>query len=42
MPTFDEARKMILDSVTPLGIERVALLDSLGRVIAEESTHRFH
>lgn len=36
MPTFDEARKMILDSVAPLGIERVAILDSLGRVIADE------
>ncbi|HEY6871817.1 MAG TPA: gephyrin-like molybdotransferase Glp [Geobacteraceae bacterium] len=36
MPTFDEARRMILDSVAPLGVERVAILDSLGRVIAED------
>src|SRR6266568_2712656 len=36
MPSFEEARKIILDSVTPLGIERVAILDSLGRVIAED------
>lgn len=36
MPTFDDARSQILSSVAPLGIERVALLDSLGRVIAED------
>jgi len=36
MPTFADARSQILSSVAPLGIERVALLDSLGRVIAEE------
>jgi len=34
MPTFEEARGKILQSVAPLGIERVSLLDSLGRVIA--------
>ena len=36
MPTFEEARKIILDSVVPLGIERVMLLDAPGRVLAEE------
>lgn len=36
MPTFEDARNIILSSVAPLGIERVALLESLGRVIAEE------
>lgn len=35
MPTLDQARKIILDSVSPIGIERVPLLDSLGRVLAE-------
>ena len=35
MPTFEEARKAILDSVGPLGVERVAILESAGRVIAE-------
>ena len=36
MPTFEEARKTILDSVAPLGIERVMLLDAPGRVLAED------
>lgn len=36
MPTFEDARSQILSSVAPLGIERVALLDSLGMVIAED------
>ena len=36
MPTFEEARSIILKSVSPLGAERVALLDSLGRAIAED------
>ncbi|MGA2152389.1 MAG: gephyrin-like molybdotransferase Glp [Geobacteraceae bacterium] len=36
MPTFEDARNIILNSVTPVGIERVAILDSLGRVITEE------
>ena len=35
MPTFEEARKTILESVAPLGIERVMLLDAPGRVLAE-------
>jgi molybdopterin molybdotransferase len=34
MPTFEEARRKILQNVTTLGIERVSLLDALGRVIA--------
>ncbi|HTG83019.1 MAG TPA: gephyrin-like molybdotransferase Glp [Geobacteraceae bacterium] len=36
MPTFEEARRIILSSVAPLGVERVTILDSLGRVIAED------
>ncbi|KAF0220114.1 MAG: molybdopterin [Geobacteraceae bacterium] len=36
MPTFEEARKIILAGISPLGVERVTLLESLGRVIAEE------
>lgn len=38
MPTFEEARRIICDSVAPLGIERVSLLDAPGRVLAEEIT----
>jgi molybdopterin molybdotransferase len=36
VPTFEEARSIILDRIAPLGIERVGVLDSLGRVIAED------
>jgi molybdopterin molybdotransferase len=36
MPTYEEARSIILKSVPTLGVERVSLLDSLGRVIAED------
>jgi len=36
MPTFEEARKIILDNVTPLGAERVETLESLGRVLSED------
>jgi len=36
MPTYEEARSIILARVSPLGIERVALLDSLGMVVAED------
>lgn len=36
MPAFEEARRIILNSVSPLGIERVALLDSLGMIVAED------
>ena len=38
MPTYEEARSIILNRVAPLGVERVSLLDALGRVIAEEVT----
>jgi molybdopterin molybdotransferase len=38
MPSFEDARSMILDSVAPLGVERVALLEALGRVLAEDMT----
>lgn len=36
MVSFEEARSMILDRVQPLGIERVNLLDAVGRVLAED------
>ena len=36
MPSFEDARRIILDSVAPLGVERVELLESLGRIIAED------
>lgn len=36
MPTFEEARKIILDSVIPLGVEKVEMLDAVGRVLAED------
>lgn len=36
MPTFEEARKIILDSVVPLGAEKVETLEALGRVLAED------
>ena len=36
MPTFEEARQIILNSITPLGSERVPLLDAPGRVLSEE------
>ena len=36
MPTFEEARSIILDAVNPLGKEKVEVLESLGRVLAED------
>ena len=36
MITVDEALATVLDSVHSLGVERVALLDALGRVLAQE------
>jgi molybdopterin molybdotransferase len=36
MPTFEEARKIILDSVIPLGVEKVEILTAVGRVLAED------
>ena len=36
MPTFDEARDLILRCAAPLGVEVVALDDSLGRVLATD------
>lgn len=38
MPTFEEARRVICDSVAPLGVERVSIFDAPERVIAEEIT----
>jgi molybdopterin molybdotransferase len=36
VPSFEEARKIVLDHVAPLGAERVALLDAVGRTLAED------
>jgi molybdopterin molybdotransferase len=36
MPSFEEARRLILDNITRLASERVGLLESLGRVTAED------
>jgi molybdopterin molybdotransferase len=36
MPAFEEARRIILEHVTQLSSERVGLLESLGRVLAED------
>jgi molybdopterin molybdotransferase len=36
MPTYEEARSCILESITPLGAEKVEILESLGRVLAED------
>jgi len=36
MISADEALKLVLDNVTPLGIERTPVLDALGRVLAED------
>ncbi len=38
MTAFEEARRIILEHVTELSAERVGLLDSLGRVLAEDVT----
>ncbi len=36
MPSFEEARKIILDAVSPLGAGVVPILDAVGRVLAED------
>ncbi|MBJ6725285.1 molybdopterin molybdotransferase MoeA [Geomesophilobacter sediminis] len=36
MPGFEEARRIILANVQPLGEERVPLLDALGRVVSQD------
>lgn len=36
MPTFEEARSCILELTNPLGTEKVELLESVGRVLAED------
>ena len=36
MTSFEDARSIILRNITPVGIERVAILDSLGGIISEE------
>jgi molybdopterin molybdotransferase len=35
VPSFTEARSIILDRVAPLGVERVDILEAVGRVLAE-------
>jgi len=36
MTSANQALQLVLENVTPLGVERVPILDALGRVIAEE------
>jgi molybdopterin molybdotransferase len=36
VPSFEEARKIILDHAAPLGVEVVPALDAVGRVLAED------
>jgi len=36
MITVDEALNIVLDNVTPLGVERASIVDASGRVLAEE------
>lgn len=36
MPSFTEARSIILERIAPLGVERVGILESVGRVLAED------
>ena len=36
MISADEALAIVLDAVAPLGLERIALPDALGRVLGEE------
>ncbi|MGH7914416.1 MAG: molybdopterin molybdotransferase MoeA [Candidatus Binataceae bacterium] len=36
MISADEALQLVLENVTPLGVERTPILDALGRVLAEE------
>jgi len=36
MPTYEEARSIILSNVHPLGVERAPLLEALGRVVADD------
>jgi molybdopterin molybdotransferase len=38
MPSFDEARQLILDHVPQMGTERTYLLDAAGRVLAQDIT----
>jgi len=35
MPTYEQARRLILENITPLGLEFVPVIDALGRVTAE-------
>jgi molybdopterin molybdotransferase len=38
MPTFEEGRRIVLDHVSPLGVERCQILDAVGRVLAADIT----
>jgi molybdopterin molybdotransferase len=42
MMKFEEARTTILENISPLGTEEVELLDSLGRVAAEDTVASFN
>jgi molybdopterin molybdotransferase len=37
MVSFEEARSIILESVQPIGVERIHLLEATGRVLAEDA-----
>ena len=36
MTSFEEARRIILDKVSPVGVERVLLLEAVGRIVAAD------
>src|SRR5215471_18538717 len=36
MISVDEALRIVLDNVAPLGVERTSIIDACGRVLAEE------
>ena len=36
MLSFEQARQVILENITPAGVEQVCLLDAVGRVLAED------
>ena len=36
MLSYEEARQIILENITPAGIEQAGLIDSVGRVVTED------
>ena len=42
MLSFQQARQTILDHITPLGVERVGLLDASNRIVAEDIIAPWH